>query len=116
MAKRYSDQEKSRILDHINKYNASHGGRGGMADASKKYQVSFLTLRQWLGKVQTKKAVPASRNTFGAAYSKRSAEGNNGNLRSKLQFHIDNIERYSRQISELQAQIAKEKEAILKSL
>ena len=116
MAKRYSDQEKSRILDHIDRYNAGHGGRGGMADASKKFKVSFLTLRQWLGKVQTKKAAPASKKAYGAGYAKRSAEGNNGNLRSKLQSHIDNIERYTRQISDLEAQIAREKEAILKSL
>ena len=115
MAKRYSDQEKSKILNHIDKYNADHGGRGGMADASKRFSVSFLTLRQWLGKVQTKKA-PAAKKAYGAAYTKRSAEGNNGNLKSKLQSHIDNIERYSRQISDLEAQIAKEKEAILKSL
>lgn len=115
MAKRYSDQEKSKILEHIDKYNAAHGGRGGMANASKKFNVSFLTLRQWLGKVQTKKAAPAARRAYGAAPVKRSAEGN-GNLKSKLQSHIDNIERYSRQISDLEAQIAKEKEAILKSL
>jgi transposase-like protein len=115
MAKRYSDQEKSRILDHIDKYNSGHGGRGGMADASNRFKVSFLTLRQWLGKVQTKKAAPAAKKA-GAGYAKRSVEGNNGNLRSKLQSHIDNIERYSRQISDLEAQIAREKEAILKSL
>ena len=45
--KRYSNTEKAEILTFVDKHNAKKG-RGGAAAASRKYQVSQLTIGNWL--------------------------------------------------------------------
>lgn len=58
--KRYTDAEKQKIIDFVNEYNAAKG-RGGAANASKKFGVSQLTVASWLkGKGVTKKKVKAA--------------------------------------------------------
>ena len=47
--KRYTDEEKQEIVDFVNEYNAAKG-RGGAANASKKFGVSQLTIGAWLKK------------------------------------------------------------------
>jgi transposase-like protein len=56
--KRYSAEEKQAIIDFVNEYNAAKG-RGGAANASKKFGVSQLTVGSWLksGKGGAKKKV-----------------------------------------------------------
>ncbi|MGB6222835.1 hypothetical protein [Haloferula sp.] len=68
--KRYTDAEKQEIIDFVNEYNAANG-RGGAANASKKFSVSQLTVGAWLkkgGKATAKKktAVKAKKATKGA--------------------------------------------------
>jgi transposase-like protein len=58
--KRYTDEEKQQIVDFVNEYNAAKG-RGGAANASKKFGVSQLTVASWLkAKGVTKKKVKAT--------------------------------------------------------
>lgn len=45
--KRYSNTEKAEILTFVDNHNAKNG-RGGAAAASRKYQVSQLTIGNWL--------------------------------------------------------------------
>ena len=45
--KRYSTKEKAEILTFVDKHNAENG-RGGAAEASRKFQVSQLTIGNWL--------------------------------------------------------------------
>ncbi len=45
--KRYSSIERVKILTYVDKYNAENG-RGGAAAASRKYDVSQLTIGNWL--------------------------------------------------------------------
>ncbi len=45
--KRYSAVERVKILTFVDKYNATNG-RGGAAAASRKYDVSQLTIGNWL--------------------------------------------------------------------
>ena len=45
--KRYSSLERVKILTFVDKYNATNG-RGGAAAASRKYDVSQLTIGNWL--------------------------------------------------------------------
>lgn len=45
--KRYSAKEKAAILTFVDKHNAQNG-RGGAAAASRKYDVSQLTIGNWL--------------------------------------------------------------------
>jgi len=45
--KRYSAAERVKILTFVDKYNATNG-RGGAAAASRKYDVSQLTIGNWL--------------------------------------------------------------------
>ena len=58
--KRYTDEEKQVIIDFVNDYNTANG-RGGAANASKKFGVSQLTVGSWLkkGKGGAKKKVKA---------------------------------------------------------
>lgn len=53
--KRYSDEEKARIVEFVNQINAEKG-RGGASAAGKKFGVSAVTLATWLSK-----SVPAKR-------------------------------------------------------
>lgn len=45
--KRYSMAERVEILSYVDNYNAKNG-RGGAADASRKFDVSQLTIGNWL--------------------------------------------------------------------
>lgn len=56
--KRYTDEEKQEIVNFVNDYNAANG-RGGAANASKKFGVSQLTVGAWLkGKGAAKSSAP----------------------------------------------------------
>jgi transposase-like protein len=60
--KRYTDDEKQKIVDFVNSYNEANG-RGGAANASKKFGVSQLTVGAWLkkGKTTNKKAAKGAK-------------------------------------------------------
>jgi transposase-like protein len=56
--KRYTDEEKQEIVNFVSEYNAANG-RGGAANASKKFGVSQLTVGAWLkGKGGAKSKAP----------------------------------------------------------
>lgn len=60
--KRYTDEEKQVIIDFVNEYNAANG-RGGAANASKKFGVSQLTVGAWLKGGAKKKGRKAAKKT-----------------------------------------------------
>ena len=114
-AKRYSDKEKSKILDFVKKFDTENG-RGGMSQASKKFKVSFLTLRSWIKKSDesiAEKKSPAAKGTP-VSNGKKTVAAVAPAFKDKVMSHLANIEKYSKQISDLQALIEKEKESILK--
>lgn len=45
--KRYTAAEKAEVLGWVNDYNVKHG-RGGVANASKKFGITQLTLHNWV--------------------------------------------------------------------
>lgn len=45
--KRYTPEEKAKVISYVEDYNASNG-RGGQSSASKKFGVSQLTVSSWL--------------------------------------------------------------------
>lgn len=45
--KRYTPEEKNKIIAYVQDYNASNG-RGGQSSASKKFGISQLTISSWL--------------------------------------------------------------------
>ncbi len=55
--KRYTAEEKSKIVSFVESYNASNG-RGGQSAASKKFGISQLTVSSWLKGA----GVPASKS------------------------------------------------------
>ena len=71
--KRYSDAEKQKIIDFVNNYNAANG-RGGAANASKKFGVSQLTVGSWMKKAKTTKKKTAKKTSKKRA-SKKAARG-----------------------------------------
>lgn len=67
--KRYTAEEKSKIVSFVESHNASNG-RGGQSAAAKKFGVSQLTVSSWLK---------------GAGVSAGSSKGSNkGSMQSKL--------------------------------
>jgi transposase-like protein len=67
--KRYTAEEKSKIVSFVESHNASNG-RGGQSAAAKKFGVSQLTVSSWLK---------------GAGVSAGNSKGSNkGNMQSKL--------------------------------
>lgn len=53
--RRYSPEEKAKIIEHVEKVNASKG-RGGQTAASKKFGISMLTISSWMNKPAPGKA------------------------------------------------------------
>jgi transposase-like protein len=45
--KRYTAAEKAEVLNWVNDYNAKHG-RGGVANASKEFEITQLTIHNWV--------------------------------------------------------------------
>ncbi len=45
--KRYTAAEKADVLNWVNDYNVKHG-RGGVANASKKFKITQLTIHNWV--------------------------------------------------------------------
>lgn len=66
--KRYSPEEKSKIVAFVTDYNAANG-RGGQSKASEKFGISQLTIATWLRK-------------GGASTTKKSL--NTGSMQNKL--------------------------------
>lgn len=50
--KRYSDAQREKIISHVNEINAQKG-RGGVAAAARKYNVSPLSINNWIKKGET---------------------------------------------------------------
>ncbi|NLG19104.1 MAG: hypothetical protein GX556_17405 [Fibrobacter sp.] len=114
--KRYSDQEKKKVIDFVKRYDAENG-RGGMSQASKKFKVAPLTLRAWLdtNNGKAKAAVKKASKKVPEARTAKKETPVTGIKESVLK-HVENIERYQEQISKLQALIAREKEEIQRKL
>ncbi|MEN8773687.1 MAG: hypothetical protein ABF380_08820 [Akkermansiaceae bacterium] len=45
--KRYTSAQKAEVLNWVNDYNAKHG-RGGVANASKQFGITQLTIHNWV--------------------------------------------------------------------
>lgn len=45
--KRYTSAEKAEVLNWVNDYNVTHG-RGGVANASKHFNITQLTIHNWV--------------------------------------------------------------------
>lgn len=45
--KRYTAAEKAEVLNWVNDYNVTHG-RGGVANASKNFEITQLTIHNWV--------------------------------------------------------------------
>ncbi len=44
---RYNAEQKAKVVDFVNEYNAKHG-RGGQSQAAQKFGLSVLTVASWL--------------------------------------------------------------------
>lgn len=59
--KRYTPEEKAKVVNWVNEYNANHG-RGGVANASKEFNVTQLTISNWVKKTGGSISIDASKN------------------------------------------------------
>lgn len=90
--KRYTAEEKSKIVSFVESYNAANG-RGGQSAAAKKFGVSQLTVSGWLK---------------GAGVSSRGAKsGGKGSIQSKLAALLSLGQDISKLEKELSAKRAK---------
>ncbi len=65
--KRYTSAEKAEVLKWVNDYNVKHG-RGGVANASKQFGITQLTIHNWVrqgGAVMGTRALKVSANQSG---------------------------------------------------
>ena len=83
--KRYSAEEKSKIVAFVNEHNAKNK-RGGQLTAAKKFGISQLTIATWLKKSGAKStgkaAAKSTKKTAGK--SSRKAVSTTGNMQKKL--------------------------------
>ncbi len=47
---RYPEEKKQEVVDFVIAYNNEHNGRGGVANASKKFEIASLTIKAWYDK------------------------------------------------------------------
>jgi hypothetical protein len=106
MPARYSDEEKAKIIEFVNNYDAKHG-RGGKLRAVKKFKVAPLTLRAWLEKPEGRK-IKIAKNAKSKTVTPELSN------REKIATHINKIELFSNQIVGLKAKIEQEKADILR--
>ncbi|MES2981096.1 MAG: hypothetical protein V4727_02190 [Verrucomicrobiota bacterium] len=83
--KRYSAEEKSKIVAFVTEHNAKNK-RGGQLTAAKKFGISQITIASWLkksgGKASGKAAAKATKKI--ASKSAGNAVSNTGNMQKKL--------------------------------
>jgi hypothetical protein len=83
--KRYSAEEKSKIIAFVNEHNAKNK-RGGQLTAAKKFGISQLTIATWLkksgGKSTGKAAAKGAKKTTAKSASK--AVSTKGSMEKKL--------------------------------
>lgn len=107
--RRYSAEEKQDIVNFVTEYNEKNG-RGGQSAASKKFNVSPLTISSWLkssGKAPAKKkrGRKASKAAKGVkAPAAATASGPIGKKLDQLQKLHDDIERTEAHLNKLRAQ------------
>ena len=106
--KRYSAEEKSKIVAFVTEHNAKNK-RGGQLTAAKKFGISQITIASWLkksgGKTTGKAAVKATKKT--AAKSASKAVSNTGNMQKKLGILLSlgkEIEKLERDLNAKRAQ------------
>lgn len=46
--KRYTEEEKSLVLDYVGEVNVARGGRGGITAACNKFGVTQMTISNWI--------------------------------------------------------------------
>ena len=100
--RRYTAKEKAEIIAFVDKVNADKG-RGGQSAASKKYQISPLTISSW---IRTWSGGVVISSGGGAV------AGPIGKKLSKLQALHDQIARAEKELSKLKAQFNSLKSAL----
>ena len=48
--KRYSKEEKQEVVDFVVEYNSENNGRGGVANACRKFGATAITINAWMNK------------------------------------------------------------------
>jgi transposase-like protein len=79
--KRYSAEEKTKIIAFVNEHNAKNK-RGGQLTAAKKFGISQLTIATWLKKSGGKAAAKGAKKTTAKSTSK--AVTTKGSMEKKL--------------------------------
>lgn len=103
--KRYTAEEKSKIIAFVESHNSANG-RGGQSAAAKKFGVSQLTISGWL---------KGSGSGAGASTGSKAKSGGKGSMQNKLSTLLslgDDIEKLDKELSAKRAKF----EAIKASL
>lgn len=68
--KRYSLEEKKKVVDYVEEYNASHNGRGGVANACREFGITAITVKAWVQNYGSPELVSStqSSNKRGSVY------------------------------------------------
>lgn len=114
--KRYSKDEKNKIIEFIEQFNDNHNGRGGFTAAVKKFKVSMPTLMNWTkgsgNPIGNQVASPSSFVAKRPVGRPRKVPTIASNIQSEIMMHLEAIDRYNAQILEFKQAIQKEKDAI----
>lgn len=115
--KRYSTEEKSKIVAFVNEHNAKNK-RGGQLTAAKKFGISQITIASWLKKSGSKataksavkaapKASKVAKKTVAKSKGKTKAVSTGGNIQKKLSSLLSlgkEIEKLERDLNAKRAQ------------
>ncbi len=113
--KRYTSEQKAKVLNYVNEVN-SKKGRGGAAAASRKFDISQITIGQWIkkdGKPTVTKKSAAKSVVKGATRGRPKAVGNSiaATLRRLADIH-EEISQTETQLAALQKEYASLKKGL----
>ncbi|MBK1829341.1 hypothetical protein JIN77_01270 [Verrucomicrobiaceae bacterium R5-34] len=96
---RYSNAEKAKVLEYVDSVNAAKG-RGGAAAASRKFNISQITIGQWVKKAGTP---TSTKKSTAKGASKAASKSASKGFAAKLRRLADVHEAISQKEAELQA-------------
>lgn len=103
--KRYSSAQKAKIIAFVEKVNAEKG-RGGVAQASRKFGVSQLTIHAWIKK-GGKPVIPRKKPTIARRKGARGRRPAGGDVLDQLVAIRADIQALENELSAKQAQFEK---------
>lgn len=102
---RYTDEQKKEVTDFVVAYNAANGGRGGPSQASKKFNISPLTVGAWLAGAGLKSSKKGAKATKAAPSAKKAGKAAVSSVSGSFDAKLSALLALSKQIASAESEL-----------